>query len=80
MQTLIATCSLAQFADDRDGPGGDRQTLIVQLNGVVTGIVGFSAVIAAVGIVNNLSLSVLQRPRELGLLRVLGLTGRRSVG
>jgi putative ABC transport system permease protein len=37
---------------------------------------GFSAVIAAVGMVNTLSLSVLQRTRELGLLRALGFTVR----
>lgn len=39
-------------------------------------LIGFSALIAAVGMVNNLSLSVLQRTRELGLLRALGFTGR----
>jgi putative ABC transport system permease protein len=39
-------------------------------------LVGFSAVIAAVGMVNTLSLSVLQRTRELGLLRALGFTAR----
>ncbi len=39
-------------------------------------LLGFSAVIAAVGMVNNLSLSVLQRTRELGLLRALGFTAR----
>lgn len=38
-------------------------------------LVGFSAVIAAVGVVNSLALSVLQRARELGLLRALGFTG-----
>jgi putative ABC transport system permease protein len=37
---------------------------------------GFSALIAAVGLVNNMSLSVLQRTRELGLLRTLGFTVR----
>ena len=39
-------------------------------------LMGFSAIIAAVGMVNNLSLSVLQRTRELGLLRALGFTVR----
>ena len=37
-------------------------------------LMGFSALIAGVGMVNNLSLSVLQRTRELGLLRALGFT------
>ncbi|KGJ71929.1 hypothetical protein GY21_18775 [Cryobacterium roopkundense] len=37
-------------------------------------LMGFSALIAAVGMVNNLSLNVLQRTRELGLLRALGFT------
>lgn len=39
-------------------------------------LMGFSALIAAVGMVNTLSLSVLQRTRELGLLRALGFTVR----
>ena len=43
---------------------------------VVTALVGFSALIAAVGLVNDVSLSVLQRRRELGLLRTLGATAR----
>ncbi len=37
-------------------------------------LVGYSGVIGAVGMVNNLSLSVLQRTRELGLLRALGFS------
>ncbi len=37
-------------------------------------LIGFSGLIAAVGLVNNLSLSVLQRTRELGLLRALGFS------
>jgi putative ABC transport system permease protein len=52
-----------------------QRDFFVQLNSVVSVIVGFSAVIAAVGVVNALALGVLQRRRELGLLRVLGLTG-----
>ncbi|WP_182046550.1 ABC transporter permease [Curtobacterium sp. ME26] len=52
-----------------------QRDFFVQVNAVVSVIVGFSAVIAAVGVVNALALGVLQRRRELGLLRVLGLTG-----
>ncbi|MDY7527612.1 MULTISPECIES: ABC transporter permease [unclassified Cryobacterium] len=43
---------------------------------VISVLVGFSALIAAVGMINNLALSVLQRSREIGLLRALGFTGR----
>ncbi|MDY7543697.1 MULTISPECIES: ABC transporter permease [unclassified Cryobacterium] len=43
---------------------------------VISVLVGFSALIAAIGMVNNLALSVLQRSREIGLLRALGFTGR----
>ncbi|WIB27681.1 ABC transporter permease [Curtobacterium sp. MCSS17_015] len=53
----------------------EQRGFFAQLNAVVSVIVGFSAVIAAVGVVNALALGVLQRRRELGLLRVLGLTG-----
>ncbi|AAT89266.1 ABC transporter, permease protein [Leifsonia xyli subsp. xyli str. CTCB07] len=43
---------------------------------VFSALIGFSAIIAAVGVVNSLSLSVLHRQRELGLLRALGLSAR----
>ncbi len=49
------------------------------LNGVTVVfsiLAGFSALIAAVGLVNNLSLGILQRIRELGLLRALGFSVR----
>jgi putative ABC transport system permease protein len=48
--------------------------MLVLVVGVFSALIGFSALIAAVGMVNNLSLSVLQRTRELGLLRALGFT------
>ncbi len=48
--------------------------------GVFSALIGFSALIAAFGMVNNLSLNVLQRTRELGLLRALGFTSRQVRG
>jgi len=42
--------------------------------GIMMALVGVSAVIAAVGLVNLLTLGVVQRQRELGLLRALGLS------
>lgn len=41
---------------------------------IMMGLVGVSAVIAAVGLVNLLTIGVVQRRRELGLLRSLGFT------
>lgn len=60
-------------------PMADAADMDPLLNGIVavfSVLIGFSALIAAVGLVNNLSLSVLQRTRELGLLRALGFTSR----
>jgi putative ABC transport system permease protein len=52
------------------------EQLLTGISAVFSVLIGFSALIAAVGLVNNLSLSVLQRIRELGLLRALGFSVR----
>ena len=67
--------TLVAFAQDPEMQAQLSETLTIT-TGVFTGLVGFSAVIAAVGMVNTLSLGVPQRTRELGLLRALGFTGR----
>jgi putative ABC transport system permease protein len=43
----------------------------------VNGLLMMSVIVALIGIVNTLSLSILERRRELGLLRVVGMTDRR---
>lgn len=43
----------------------------------VNGLLAMSVIIALIGIVNTLSLSILERRRELGLLRVVGMTDSR---
>ena len=43
----------------------------------VNGLLLMSVVIALIGIINTLSLSILERRRELGLLRVVGMTDRK---
>jgi putative ABC transport system permease protein len=53
--------------------GGTDQVVTAMVT-VFSILIGFSGIIAAVGLVNNLSLSVLQRTRELGLLRALGFS------
>jgi putative ABC transport system permease protein len=64
----------AQEAQPEVYQGTDPTLAIVVA--VFSVLMGFSALIAAVGMVNNLSLSVLQRTRELGLLRALGFTAQ----
>ncbi len=43
----------------------------------VNGLLMMSVIVALIGIVNTLSLSILERRRELGLLRIVGMTDRR---
>nr|WP_205789247.1 ABC transporter permease [Microbacterium sp. CPCC 204701] len=55
-------------------PPVEMTTLIDTFAGVMMGLVAVSAVIAAVGLVNLLTIGVVQRRRELGLLRALGVS------
>ncbi|MDQ2699058.1 MAG: ABC transporter permease [Actinomycetota bacterium] len=72
MSTYARMIMLAQQQNPEVYQGVDT-AMVVTLT-VFSVLVGFSALIAGVGMVNNLSLSVLQRTRELGLLRALGFT------
>jgi len=58
--------------EDADATG--LSAFLDVFSGVMMGLVGFSAVIAAVGLVNLLTIGVVQRRTELGLLRALGLS------
>ena len=49
---------------------------IEQFLGVVAGLVGLSVIIAVLGIANTLLLGVLERTREIGLLRAVGMSRR----
>ncbi|MCW2683981.1 MAG: putative transporter integral rane protein [Blastococcus sp.] len=52
----------------------DAQASVDQLLGIVTALLLLAVVVAVLGIVNTLVLSVVERTRELGLLRALGAT------
>ncbi|MEO7017143.1 MAG: ABC transporter permease, partial [Leifsonia sp.] len=73
-QSYLQMIQQAQKNQPQEYAGAETILTVTMI--VFTVLIGFSAVIAAVGVVNSLSLSVLQRRRELGLLRALGFSVR----
>ena len=57
-------------------PPAEMIAVIDAFSWIMMGLVGVSAVIAATGLVNLLTIGVVQRRRELGLLRALGVSNR----
>lgn len=76
--TMFAVAAESAKALVAASSGGEPDVYFAQMvdsfAGVMMALVAVSAVIAAVGLVNLLTIGVVQRRRELGLLRALGLT------
>ena len=64
---------MAAQANQPEAYQGVDDVLVVTV-AVFSALIGFSALIAAFGVINSISLGVVQRRRELGLLRALGFT------
>lgn len=58
----------------------EAQQSVDQLLGIVTALLLLAVVVAVLGLVNTLVLSVMERTRELGLLRAVGATRRQVRG
>lgn len=64
---LVSVMNVKEYADSQLGQ-------VNQLLGMLYGLLGLSIVIAVLGIVNTLGLSIVERTREIGLLRAIALT------
>ncbi|GAA4156099.1 hypothetical protein GCM10022286_06000 [Gryllotalpicola daejeonensis] len=78
MQSFRDFIAVAQRAQPEVYQGTSQ--VLGSITAIFTVLIGLSALIAAVGLVNSLSLNVLQRTRELGLLRALGTTAAQVRG
>ncbi|MGZ4459676.1 MAG: ABC transporter permease [Nocardioidaceae bacterium] len=58
----------------------DAQASVDKLLGLVTALLLLAVIVAVLGIVNTLALSVVERTRELGLMRAVGATRRQVRG
>jgi putative ABC transport system permease protein len=61
---------------DPEGFAAEQKTQINQFLSFIYGLLALSVLIAALGVVNTLSLSVIERTREVGLLRAVGVSRR----
>lgn len=66
----VSGAAVIDVAEYNKLAGGQVDMLMAGVNALI----GMSVLIAALGIVNTLGLSVVERSRELGLLRAVGMT------
>ncbi len=73
IEKLISSQPLVTLKDQQDFADEQRSS-IDQLLFIIYALLGLAIIIAVLGIVNTLGLSVMERTREIGLLRAVGLS------
>jgi putative ABC transport system permease protein len=61
---------------DQNAFAAERRAPIDQMLYIIYALLGLAVIIAVLGIINTLALSVIERTREIGLLRAVGLSRR----
>ena len=69
----VADFPNAAVRDQAEAAAG-RASAIEEVIGLISVLLGFAVLIALLGITNTLALSIVERTRELGLLRAVGMT------
>jgi putative ABC transport system permease protein len=75
LDRVVAAYPIVQLRD-AEGYKQDKRAGIDQLLTLINALLALSVLIAVLGVVNTLVLSVIERTRELGLLRALGMDRR----
>ncbi|WP_248963822.1 FtsX-like permease family protein [Sphaerisporangium perillae] len=73
INAALADAPTAQLRDQAAAVAG-RTLMIDQVLGLVTALLMLTILIALMGITNTLALSIIERTREIGLLRAVGMT------